>query len=116
MAYKNEFGFGFHTPKRSAENAKRIERAIPGRWIDSSWHNDVADSMTLDLANGGHLQVFLPNSQKDDASSELFSNFHFNFYDKDANCLLDEPRTMVYNVRDLKKEIAFYMKDLGFTK
>jgi len=70
----NRYGikFGFHTPKLSELNKKLIESRTKLKFIDSSWHNDLCDSIANEELN---IQIFLPNSDVEDLDRELFSTY-----------------------------------------
>ena len=76
----NAYGkkFGFHTPKLSELNKNLIESLTKVKFIDSSWHNDLCDSIASEELN---IQIFLPNSDIEDFDRELFSTCSIVFYD-----------------------------------
>jgi len=68
----NRYGqkFGFHTPQMSELNKNLIESRTKLKFIDSSWHNDLCDSIASEELN---IQIFLPNSDIEDLDKELFN-------------------------------------------
>lgn len=68
----NRYGkkFGFHTPQMSVQNKDLIESMTKVKFIDTSWHNDLCDSIANEELN---IQIFLPNSDIEDFDRELFS-------------------------------------------
>lgn len=59
----NHYGnkVGYHTPERSAELFKIINKGVKGaRFEDSSWHNDLTDSV-VNMKRDIH--IMLPNSE-----------------------------------------------------
>ena len=70
----NRYGkkFGFHTPQMSEQNKDFIESMTKVKFIDTSWHNDLCDSIANEELN---IQIFLPNSDIEDFHRELFNTF-----------------------------------------
>jgi hypothetical protein len=85
-AYGNRFGV--NTPIESEklfnlfkEKYKKLELA------DSSWHNDLTDSICiiLDEENDEYIHIFLPNSSMFDIEEELYNTFVISYDVKGKN-------------------------------
>lgn len=63
---------GFHTPQMSEENKNLIESMTKVKFLDSSWHNDLCDSIANEELN---IQIFLPNSDVEDFDNEQFNTY-----------------------------------------
>jgi hypothetical protein len=70
--------YGFHTRKQTTIYYNQIVPQLEGEYHDSSWHNDVCDSIMFILSEelGHEIQVFFPNSKVDDVENEEFNTFN----------------------------------------
>ena len=68
--------FGFHTPERSERLSNLIKEKTSIKWEDSSWHNDMCDSMEHDIIKDKNvIKLFIPNSDITDHENEKWSCF-----------------------------------------
>lgn len=76
----NRYGqkLGFHTPMMTEQNKFNIEMATEVKFIDSSWHNDLCDSIANEDLN---IQIFLPNSDVEDFNNEQFNSYSIVSFD-----------------------------------
>jgi len=70
----NRYGqkLGFHTPIMTEQNKFNIEAETGIKFLDSSWHNDLCDSIANEDLN---IQIFLPNSDVEDLNNEQFNTY-----------------------------------------
>ena len=70
----NSYGnqFGFHTPELSLETSRKLIEALKGDFEDSSWHNDLADSIS---SNSMGIKIFLPNSTDQHDEESYWTNY-----------------------------------------
>jgi hypothetical protein len=87
--------FGFHTPQMSEQNKDLIESMTKIKFIDTSWHNDLCDSIANEQFN---IQIFLPNSDIEDFDKELFNTFTIVLYDSSDYC---EYEGNLYNLNEI---------------
>jgi hypothetical protein len=85
--YKNTFGY--HTPNFSEKLFNRINKDTSVEWEDSSWHNDIVDSMSFSKLESGNdeIRIMLPNSIMWEPNDEEFNRFMI--VDHMCNTLID---------------------------
>lgn len=74
----NRYGnkYGFHSPEKTKATLKKLNSAFEKhQWLDSSWHNDACDSAALEISDDFHLNVYIPNSNKQDLDHEEFNTY-----------------------------------------
>lgn len=75
METLNKYGnkAGYHTPEKTVELMTKINRQVKGiRFTDTSWHNDLCDSIWNEKRD---IQVYFPNSDNNDPENEEFNHF-----------------------------------------
>jgi hypothetical protein len=72
---KNNYGnkFGYHTPNKSEKYAQEFWFYIKEDFVDSSWHNDLCDSLWSEDLD---ISIMFPNSEKSNPEEEEFKNFY----------------------------------------
>ena len=94
---------GYHTPKMTEEVLKRVQEYTENHdWYDSSYGNDLCDSIELEIANDNFIKIMLPNSFIDDEDSEYFVDF----------VILDNNQDTLLRTKDLNKVIDYINDDL----
>ncbi len=94
---------GFHTPSLTKQVLERVQEYTENYdWYDSSYGNDLCDSIELELSEDNFIKIMLPNSFIDDEDSELFVEFFI--LDNDQNTLLMS--------RDLSKVIDYITENI----
>ena len=63
---------GVHSPERTFKTLTYLEEKTSLEILDVSWHNDLVDSLEIEKHD---LHIFLPNSDTEDSSNELFDTF-----------------------------------------
>lgn len=76
----NRYGqkFGIHSPTMTEQNKFNIEAKTGIKFLDSSWHNDLCDSIANEELN---IQIFLPNSDVEDFDNEQFNSYSIVSFD-----------------------------------
>ena len=104
--YENEYGC--HTPNASKECYDYIVNRMDNEnlnWTDSSWHNDLCDSMECTLVETADehkfIQIMFPNSFIDDDANEFFTTF----------TIIDEQQEQLVHTSDINKVIDFINKN-----
>ena len=94
----NRYGnnFGFHSPKKTEKTLLKVNSKCKIEFYDSSYKNDVLDSIEHEISEDNFLKVFIPNSKKDDEARELFNKYAII---KEGNILFESKK--------LKKLIKF---------
>lgn len=78
---------GYHTPKLTVQVLERVQEYTENYdWYDSSYGNDLCDSIELEISEDNFIKIMLPNSFIDDEDSELFVDF--SILDNDQDTLL----------------------------
>ena len=89
---------GFHTPKMTAQVLERVQEYTENYdWYDSSYANDLCDSIELELSEDNFIKIMLPNSFIDDEDNELFVDF----------VILDNDQDTLLRTTDLNKIIDY---------
>ena len=106
----NRYGkkFGFHTPKLSELNKNLIESRTKLKFIDSSWHNDLCDSIANEELN---IQIFLPNSDIEDLDRELFSTCSIVSFDGETDYSQFEDKQ--YTIEEVIQILKTLIVDVG---
>ena len=70
----NNYGnnFGFHNPQMTEKSINKINKECCFKFEDSSWHNDLVDSL---LNEENQLQIMLPNAEVTNVDNEEFNTF-----------------------------------------
>lgn len=77
----NEYGniVGVHTPKSSEIYLNRITQETNLSWVDSSWHNDMCDSIECTdkeaVKKMGFNYIYLPNDSDENLDQLKFNSF-----------------------------------------
>jgi hypothetical protein len=65
-----------HTPKLTQQVLERVQEYTENYdWFDSSYGNDLCDSISLQIDKDNCIKILLPNSFIDDEDSEYFTDF-----------------------------------------
>ncbi len=90
---------GYHTPIESERHFNTITEATKIEYLDSSWHNDLCDSMLfyLDESEEKFIEIYLPNSIEDSQENEEFNTFQ----------ITDETREELFLTTDINEVIKF---------
>lgn len=73
MRYKSEFGF--HTPDRTKETLQRVVKETSIDFYDSSWHNDLVDSIEYEYEADEYYKIFIPNAKETNEEKEMFAEY-----------------------------------------
>tara|TARA_R110001592_G_scaffold18431_1_gene76458 strand:+ start:1310 stop:1606 length:297 start_codon:yes stop_codon:yes gene_type:complete len=70
----NNYGnnFGFHNPQMTEKSINKINNECFFKFEDSSWHNDLVDSISNQETE---LKIMLPNSEVTNEDNEEFNTF-----------------------------------------
>ena len=90
--------YGYHTPQRTEENFLKITSKTVLEWTDSSWKNDVCDSMHcyINEEEDKYIEIYLPNADDEDGD-EGFNTFK----------VMDQNSTELLTTEDINKLITF---------
>ncbi len=89
---------GFHTPNLTKQVLERVQEYTENYdWYDSSYGNDLCDSIELELSEDNFIKIMLPNSFIDDEDSELFVEFF----------ILDNNQDTLFMSSDFNKVIDY---------
>lgn len=72
-----------HTPQATAEALKFLTDKTNIEFYDSSYKNDLLDSIEVEVSEDVFLKIFIPNSTEDDEASELFNKYFVTFNGED---------------------------------
>ena len=131
--YKNEYGC--HTPQMTKQIIEYVNEKTSLNWEDSSWHNDLVDSISYGEGEQSY-QLMLPNSFINDEDRELFNYFTIlddnqdtlimtidiheiiEYINKELTPLLNEDMIQAFkfmssyaNVTTIKKEVTDYIEN-----
>ena len=100
--YKCEFGY--HTPKKTKKVLNFFAKKCALDFVDSSWHNDLMDSIHHEIICEGDIhefyEVYIPNSKENDYEQEKFNSY----------LVLDENQEHLFESKSIKKVVKFLNK------
>lgn len=64
-----------HSPKRTHRALKKVNKNLPFEFYDSSYKNDLCDSLEYEYSEDKFLKIFVPNSKKDNEAKEQFNTY-----------------------------------------
>jgi len=64
-----------HSPKRTKRVLKMLNKNLPFEFYNSSYKNDLCDSLEFEYLDDKFLKVFVPNSKKDNEAKEQFNTY-----------------------------------------
>lgn len=92
---------GYHNPSTTTKYFKVFNNKTVLNWIDSSYKNDVCDSLHCDILltdkEHKYINIFLPNSDKEDLNNEKFNSF----------LLSDEDQNILFETKDINEMIKY---------
>tara|TARA_R100000935_G_scaffold28816_1_gene49190 strand:- start:739 stop:1035 length:297 start_codon:yes stop_codon:yes gene_type:complete len=70
----NNYGnkFGFHNPQMTEKSINKINKKCCFKFEDSSWHNDLVDSLSNE---DNEIIIMLPNSKVTNVDNEEWNTF-----------------------------------------
>jgi hypothetical protein len=73
----NNYGnkFGFHSPKRTEKALSKMQKETKIDFYDSSYKNDLCDSIEHEYSDDKFLKIFIPNSKKSNEDKEQFNTY-----------------------------------------
>ena len=94
---------GYHTPSLTQQVLERVQEYTDNEsWFDSSYGNDLCDSISLKIAQDNHVKIMLPNSFIDDEDSEYFVDF----------VILDNNQDTLLRTKDLNEVIDYITENI----
>lgn len=101
--------YGFHTRKQTTIYYNQIVPQLKYKFEDSSWHNDICDSIIFSLNEEliHEIQVFFPNSKKDDVDNEYFNTFNVKLE------IEKEITNTIFEVNEIDKLIIYINKTVS---
>lgn len=88
---------GYHTPSLTQQVLERVNDYTEIEFFDSSYGNDLCDSISYEIEEDNYIKIFLPNSFIDDEDSEYFVEFF----------ILDNDQETLLKTKDLNKVIDY---------
>jgi hypothetical protein len=95
-----------HTPKTTRKALIKFNESCKLNFYDSSYKNDSADSLEVEIKEDVFLKVFIPNSKKNEPSNEFFNTYILIFSGKDE---------VIFETKKIKKMINFINKNCVIT-
>ena len=92
--YRNTFGY--HNPKKTEKTLLKFNSKCKLKFYDSSYKNDLLDSIEHEIKEDVFLQVYVPNSKKNDGVKDLYNKY-----------LIVKDNDILYKSKKLKKVIKF---------
>ncbi len=93
---------GYHTPKLTEQVLERVNDYTEIEFFDSSYGNDLCDSISYEIEEDNHIKIMLPNSFIDDEDSEYFVDF----------VILDNNQDTLLRTKDLNKVIDYITENI----
>lgn len=93
---------GYHTPKLTEQVLERVNDYTEIEFFDSSYGNDLCDSISYEIEEDNHIKIMLPNSFIDDEDSEYFVDF----------VILDNNQNTLLRTKDLNKVIDYITENI----